>query len=89
MIRKFLSGQKFDVDKLKLIERECDLREGDDMESQRRNWTREETVLAFDLYCRIPFSKISKSNKQIIELAGLNRENTECCRVKNGKSGKI
>lgn len=47
------------------------MRKGDDMESQRRDWTREEIVLAFDLYCRIPFSKISKSNKQIIDLAGL------------------
>lgn len=34
-------------------------------------WSREETILAFDLYCKMPFSKISKSNKAIIELAGL------------------
>ncbi len=32
-------------------------------------WTREETILAFDLYCKTPFSKISKSNPSIIELA--------------------
>ncbi|MDE7287290.1 MAG: HNH endonuclease [Lachnospiraceae bacterium] len=34
-------------------------------------WTREETILAFDLYCRTPFSKISQSNKEIIQLAQL------------------
>lgn len=34
-------------------------------------WSREETILAFDLYCKIPFSKISRRNKQIIELADL------------------
>lgn len=39
------------------------------MGEKRRNWTREETILAFDLYCKIPFSKISKTNEQIIELA--------------------
>ena len=39
------------------------------MAAQRRNWTREETILAFDLYCKIPFSKISKTNEKIIELA--------------------
>ena len=34
-------------------------------------WSREETILAFELYCRTPFSKISKSNREIIELAEL------------------
>ena len=41
------------------------------MAEKRNNWTREEIVLAFDLYCKIPFSKISKTNKEIIELAKL------------------
>ncbi len=34
-------------------------------------WNREETILAFDLYCRTPFAKISKTNKDIIALAEL------------------
>lgn len=34
-------------------------------------WNREETILAFDLYCRTPFGKISQSNPDIIELATL------------------
>lgn len=34
-------------------------------------WSREETILAFDLYCRTAFAKISRINKDIIELAGL------------------
>ena len=29
------------------------------------------TILAFDLYCKIPFSKISKTNEKIINLATL------------------
>lgn len=37
----------------------------------REKWSREETILSFDLYCRMPFSKIGKSNKDIIELANL------------------
>lgn len=37
----------------------------------KRDWTREETLLAFLLYCRIPFGKIHKGNPQIIELANL------------------
>ena len=34
-------------------------------------WSREETILAFELYCRTPFGKISQSNADIIELAAL------------------
>lgn len=40
-------------------------------ERYREKWTREETILAFDLYCKTPFAKISKSNKDIIALAEL------------------
>lgn len=40
-------------------------------ERYRVKWTREETILAFDLYCKTSFSKISKTNKDIIELAEL------------------
>ena len=35
----------------------------------RRNWTREETILAMDLYTRMPFSKIGKKNPEIVKLA--------------------
>ena len=41
------------------------------MTTKRNNWTKEETILAFDLYCKIPFSKISKTNKEIIALADI------------------
>lgn len=37
------------------------------MEAKR--WTREETILALALYCKIPFGKIHKYNEQIIEAA--------------------
>lgn len=38
---------------------------------QGEKWSREETILAYDLYCRTPFAKIHKSNKDIIMLAEL------------------
>ena len=34
-------------------------------------WSREETILAYELYCRTPFSKISQSNPEIKKLAEL------------------
>ncbi len=33
------------------------------------NWTREELILAFDLYCRIPFGQFHNRNKEVINLA--------------------
>lgn len=38
---------------------------------ERKNWTREETLLAFNLYCKTPFGKIHKSHPDIIALAHL------------------
>lgn len=34
-------------------------------------WSREETILAYDLYCKISFNKISQSNQDIKKLARL------------------
>ena len=39
--------------------------------SQNAKWTKEETVLALALYCKIPFGKIHKNNPQVIELSKL------------------
>ncbi|CAN5624000.1 HNH endonuclease [soil metagenome] len=35
------------------------------------NWTREELIIAFNLYCKIPFSKTVKNNPKVIEVANL------------------
>ncbi len=35
----------------------------------RKDWTREESILAFDLYCRIPFRKTKADNADVIALA--------------------
>lgn len=36
---------------------------------ERRNWTRDELILAFNLYCRTPFGRIHNRNPEIIALA--------------------
>ena len=35
----------------------------------RRDWTREELIVAFNLYCKIPFGRIHLRNPLIVELA--------------------
>ena len=32
-------------------------------------WTRDETLVAFNLYCRTPFGRLHARNQEIIELA--------------------
>lgn len=39
------------------------------MAIERRNWTREELIVAFNLYCKIPFGKINSNNPLIKQLA--------------------
>lgn len=36
---------------------------------KRKNWTRQELIVAFNLYCKTPFGRIHNRNPQIIELA--------------------
>lgn len=41
------------------------------MDKKQRLWTREELILAFNLYLKIEFGKTHKTNSQVIELANL------------------
>ncbi|WP_282054413.1 HNH endonuclease [Maribacter luteus] len=41
------------------------------MKKGQKLWTREELILAINLYCKLPFGKLHKLNPQIIHLAGL------------------
>ncbi len=38
---------------------------------ERRNWTRKELILAFNLYCKLPFGSLHSRNAKVIELAKL------------------
>jgi putative restriction endonuclease len=37
----------------------------------RKNWTREELIIAYNLYCKTPFGKIDDNNLEIINLANI------------------
>ena len=41
------------------------------MARDHNDWTREEHILAFNLYCKIPFGTIHMNNPRVIELARL------------------
>lgn len=37
--------------------------------NKTRNWTEEELIVAFNLYCKLPFGQYRSGNKKVIELA--------------------
>ena len=39
------------------------------MQSKGKHWSRDELIVAFNLYCRTPFGRIHKTNPDIIEIA--------------------
>lgn len=41
------------------------------MSKTRKKWSREELIIAFNLYCKIQFSKINYKNPSVIELASV------------------
>lgn len=41
------------------------------MAERNSRWSRKELLVAFNLYCQMPFGKMHKSNPEIIRLAGL------------------
>lgn len=57
--------------------------------SKNDKWTKEETVLALALYCKIPFSKIHKKNPQVIELAKLIGRTPAAVSMKMGNFGRF
>jgi putative restriction endonuclease len=53
------------------------------------NWTREELIIAFNLYCKIPFSKSVKTNPQIIEVAEIIGRSPSAVAFKLGNFGSF
>lgn len=56
---------------------------------QSRKWTKDETVLALALYCKIPFGKIHKGHPQVIELAKLLGRTPAAVSMKMGNFGRF
>lgn len=57
--------------------------------SQNRRWTKDESVLALALYCKIPFGKINKNHPQVIELAKLIGRTPAAVSMKMGNFGRF
>lgn len=57
--------------------------------AKRRNWTREETIIAFNVYCKIPFKSSSKTNPTIIKYANIIGRSPSALNMKVGNFGRL
>lgn len=55
----------------------------------RNNWTREETIIAFNVYCKIPFKSSSKKNPVVIKYANLIGRSPSALNMKIGNLGRL
>ncbi len=53
------------------------------------NWTREETIVAFNVYCKIPFKNSSKTNPIIIKYANIIGRSPSALNMKVGNFGRL
>lgn len=53
------------------------------------NWTREETIVAFNVYCKIPFKKSNKAHPMIIEYAKILGRTPSALNMKVGNIGRL
>lgn len=53
------------------------------------NWTKEETIIAFNVYCKVPFKKSSKTHPTIIEYANIIGRSPSALNMKIGNFGRL
>lgn len=56
---------------------------------KNNNWTREETIVAFNVYCKIPFKSSSKTNSTIIKYANIIGRSPSALNMKVGNFGRL
>lgn len=53
------------------------------------NWTREETIVAFNVYCKIPFTRSNKNNPIVIKYANILGRTPSALNMKIGNIGRL
>ncbi len=57
--------------------------------AKSNNWTREETIVAFNVYCKVPFKNSSKTNPTIIKYANIIGRSPSALNMKVGNFGRL
>ena len=56
---------------------------------RNKKWSREETIIAFNVYCKVPFKQSSKSNPIIIKYARILGRSPSALNMKIGNLGRL
>ena len=56
---------------------------------KNNNWTKEETIIAFNVYCKIPFKSSSKTNSTVIKYANIIGRSPSALNMKIGNFGRL
>lgn len=59
------------------------------MMAESKNWTREQTIVAFNVYCKIPFKRSSKTHPTIIKYANTIGRSPSALNMKVGNFGRL
>lgn len=59
------------------------------MKRNDQKWTREQTIVAFNLYCKIPFNKATSSHPEVIRIAKIIGRSAGSVSMKLGNIGSI
>lgn len=57
--------------------------------AKSNNWSREETIVAFNVYCKVPFKNSSKTNPTIIKYANIIGRSPSALNMKVGNFGRL
>jgi putative restriction endonuclease len=55
----------------------------------RVNWTREETIITLNLYCKIPFNRVSSNHPEIIRISQIIKRSPNAIKMKIGNFGRF
>ncbi len=59
------------------------------MKKGDQRWTREQTIVAFNLYCKIPFNRVTSSHPEIIKIAQVIGRSVNSVKMKIGNFGSF
>jgi putative restriction endonuclease len=59
------------------------------MKKDDQRWTREQTIVAFNLYCKIPFNRVTSSHPEIIKIANEIGRSVNSVKMKIGNFGSF
>lgn len=57
--------------------------------AKSNKWTKEETIIAFNVYCKVPFKSSSKTNPTIIKYANIIGRSPSALNMKVGNFGRL